>query len=284
MPGKLVDAPWQGVSTLSRERVLENMARVVEFAGETTGDEPAEIRATFMRVLNQSLPYPFNYQVDPPQPLLTFGDEPEFKARTLEHLMLVPELPAGWQYSEQERPALDAGVAEGRALLGEVAPEMLETVDLLIGELVFGRADIRSGGSIGDSIGVIWLGPKGGWSAHRYAEALAHETVHNVLFLEDMVRTIFACPTPQLEEEDALIRSALLQRRRSYDKAYHSALVSLVVIQLADALGERAPRFDGLVAPTRTTIDEMLRKPQFLTDNGRVVLEEMDQLMRTLER
>jgi hypothetical protein len=284
MPGKLVDAPWQGVSTLGRERVLENMRRVAEFGGRAPGDEPADVRAAFMDVLNRSQPYRFNYQLDPERPLLTFGDEPEFEARTLEHLMLLPELPDGWRYSQQEQRELTAGVEQGRALLGEVAPEALETLDLLIGELVFGKTEIRSGGSIGDAIGVIWLGPKDGWSAHRFAEALAHEMVHNVLFVEDMVRTIWACPTPQLEEEDGLIRSALLQRRRSYDKAYHSALVSLVVIQLADALGERAPRFEGLLAPTRVTIDEMLAKRQYLTENGRFVLGEMDELMRSLER
>lgn len=284
MASPIVDAPWHGVSTLGPERVLENMRSVLAFARRSPGDDATATRAEFLDVLNDVQPWKFSYQRSPAKPLVTFGDEPHFNERTLKHLMLLPELPPDWQHSAAEREEIVERLEEGRALLAEVAPSAIQTLDLLVGELVFGTAPLRSGGSIGDVIGVIWLGPKERWTAHRFAEALAHEAVHQILFLEDMTRSVFARSTDEMGEEEGLIRSALLQRRRSYDKAYHSALVSLVVIQLAEALGDRAPRFEALMAPTRVTIDEMRRKPQYLTDNGLFVLEEMDELMRSMER
>lgn len=184
----------------------------------------------------------------------------------------------GGQYDVEEQRVQREGVLAGRQVLAEVAPETLETLDLLIGELTFGKAPLKSGGSIGDVIGAIWLGPKEPWTAQRYAEALAHELVHQILFLEDMTHTIFAHSLDEMSEDAGLINSAILQRPRSFDKAYHSALVSLVVVQLARAMGVRGERFDGLMRPTRVTLDEMLEKPEYVTPNGQRVLGEIDAL------
>jgi hypothetical protein len=277
-----VDTPWSGVSTLTFDRVLDNMRLVVEHFGRPVSDDPATIRLAFFEEMNRVQPWRFNYQRDPAVPVITLGDEPWFEAETLRHLMLVDELPDGWRYQPHEYPQLRQGVEAGRAILREIAPETLAVLDLLIGELVFGKEPKKSGASIGDVIGVIWLGPKDSWTAQRYAEALAHELVHNILFLEDMTHSIFTQSVDDMSTGEGLITSAILQRPRSYDKAYHSALVSLVVVLLARALGESAPRFDGLIEPTRVTIDQMLAKPQYLTENGYRILEEMDRLWRAL--
>jgi hypothetical protein len=273
-----VGTPWSSVSTLAFDRVLENMRLVAQHSQASVADDPGSVRVAFFETTNEVLPWRFNYQREPATPLCSFGDEPDFPFDTLQHLMLLDELPAGWRYDPDERTAQVEGVQAGRQVLADITPETLATLDLMIGELIFGKAPLKSGGSIGDVIGAIWLGPKEPWSAQRYAEGLAHELVHQILFLEDMTHTIFAHSLDEMSEETGLISSAILQRPRSFDKAYHSALVSLVVIQLARAMGVAGERFDGLMAPTRTTIDEMLAKPQYMTDNGRRVLDEIDAL------
>lgn len=273
-----VDTPWSGVSALAFDRVLENMRLIVRYSRASVDDDPGSIRVAFFETINEVLPWRFNYQREPRTPLCSFGDEDGFRFDTLQHLMLLDELPAAWRYDAEGRRAQLEGIRAGRQVLADIAPETLDTLDLLIGELLFGKAPMKSGGSIGDVIGAIWLGPKEPWTPQRYAEALAHELVHQILFLEDMTHTIFAHSLDEMSEEAGLINSAILQRPRSFDKAYHSALVSLVVVQLARAMGVTGERFDGLMRPTRVTIDAMLAKPQYMTDNGRRVLDEIDAL------
>ncbi len=275
--------PFLGVPALRYERVLDNMALVANYGGAKHGSDPEAIRVSCFQTLNRVQPWQFNFAETPMKPIASFGDEEHFEAATLAHLMLRDELPEDWQYSERERKPLSAGVESGRELLREVAPETLATLDLLIGELVFGMTAQKSGGSISDIIGVIWLGPKEPWSSQRFAEALAHELVHHSLFLEDMTRGIFSQSVDEMDSERGLVRSALLQRPRGYDKSYHSALVSLVIIELASAVdGTGQQKYEGLIAPLRVTLEGLEQKDEFLTNNGARILVEMSNVLDSL--
>lgn len=268
-----------GVSAISPERVHDNARLVLEYGQPSTGES---LRTGLFEGLNALQPWKFAYRQAPAQPLLTFGDEPMFHPKTLAHLMLREDLPREWQYPVELRDRLRQGVERGRALLAEFAPGTLDGLDFLIGEVVFGRCPDMSGGSLSDVIGVIWLGPKEDWSDIRWAEALAHEYTHHALFLEDMTRCIFPRPVSEMDT-DGLVRSALLQRPRGYDKSWHSALVSLVLMQLADAHGGGHARYAHLLEPLSGTLHDLAVKEEFLTKNGKATLEEMRTGLKELE-
>jgi hypothetical protein len=267
-----------GVGAIGPDRVRANAELVAAYGG-VDESEAGSARAALFEALNRIQPWPFAWRREPAEPVLTFGDEPHFHPETLAHVMIVDELPEDWRYPPGERPPLAEGVARGRELLRDVAPGTLEGLDLLIGELLFGRRSLKSGGSMSSVVGVIWLGPKEPWSPARYAEALAHEYTHHALFLEDMTRGVFSRPVSEMDTA-GVVRSAILRRPRGYDKSFHSALVSLVIVQLGQRLGDDRSH---LLAPLATTLAELREKGEFLTDNGLAVLDEMEQLHAAVE-
>jgi len=277
----LAERTHLGVDALSPERVQSNAELVVQYA-EGTADGQVRPRVALFENLNRLQPYAFRYAERPARPVLSFGDEADFRPETLSHLMLLDgPLPEGWQYTPAERVHHRDAIAEARAIVGKFAPGTVEGLDLLVGEIVFGQCPDKSGGSLSDVIGVIWLGPKTRWTSARYAETLAHEYTHHALFLEDMTRGIFSRTVPEMDSV-GLVHSALLQRPRGYDKSFHSALVSAVMMQLADRMDAPPSSYRGLVGALSRTLDELSERSSFLTDNGKEVLAQMRQLVTSM--
>ncbi len=270
-----------GVTAISPERVRANAGLVAQYGGATPPADDRELRSALLETLNRLQPWQIAFVEEPMAPLVTFGAESHFHGDTLAAVMLEEELPEGWMYPEAERQPLRDGVGRGREILAEVAPGTLAGIDFLVGEIVFGRRTLKSGGSLSSIVGVIWLGPKEPWSDQRFAEALAHEYTHHALFLEDMTRGLFSQPVSEMDT-DGLVRSAILQRPRGYDKSFHSALVSMVMIELAQELGD-ASVHARLAPPLHVTVDELDAKAEFLTTNGRGVLGEMRDLLTDLD-
>ena len=59
-----------------------------------------------------------------------------------------------------------------------------------------------------------------------YAEAQYHEFIHNSLFLDDLVNSIFP-DTKVITTEDALVTSTIPKIKRPLDRSFHSAGVAI---------------------------------------------------------
>jgi hypothetical protein len=81
-------------------------------------------------------------------------------------------------------------------------------------------------------MGAIWLGLDPNDEISDYAALILHEYVHQCLFLEDMVRSIFIGGKTDLAVPDALVTSALRRTPRGYDKSFHSAFVAVTLSRL----------------------------------------------------
>ena len=99
------------------------------------------------------------------------------------------------------------------------------------------------------------------------------DTLHQCLFLEDMVKTVFSEPVPEMDE-NGLVTSAVLQRPRGYDKSFHSAFVSFAILQFYRGLGENQNDAPSIAA-LQNTLGELIEKRTFLTPNGVAVLDQL---------
>lgn len=164
--------------------------------------------------------------------------------------------------------------AEAVDVLAAFHPGIPESVQRLIGTLLFVHVANCAGGSSDDAIGTVWISPRPDWSAARYAECLCHELAHQALFLEDMLSPVFDFED---QEEEPLIVSSIRRVRRPYSSAFHAAVVGGVLVEMHGALGMPAEA-ERLVEGLSASVAEFRDKPQHLTAKGLEMLSNLEQI------
>jgi hypothetical protein len=258
------------------ERVYSNAECLCAFAGTgaPTPENPLEFRNAFLGALNRVQPHPFWFDPTTTEIPLDFGDGDRTPEETFRALMTVDEMPSTWRYSDQERTDVSGKMKQAIECLREVDEPLSSALHAVVATFLFARRDHFGGGSVSHLIGPIWFGPSSSWTEIDYAENVVHEFVHQCLFLDEMVNTVFSATVPRMAQQDALVTSTILRRRRGYDKAYHSAFVAAAVMQLDLELGQRTRARHHLEA-VEQTIAELYERDRFLTDHGRMLLDQL---------
>jgi hypothetical protein len=160
-----------------------------------------------------------------------------------------------------ERSDIAAKAKEAMFLLEQADPDLADLVNTIIATLGFLYTPTAEGGSVSAAIGYIYLSPKPYWTTAFFAEMLVHETVHNMLFLADMVHGLFP-DLSVLDNPDALVLSAIREQRRPFDKSFHSACVSATLIRYNQRIGDtgRAIWLSERLVPTVKELTEVLER------------------------
>lgn len=174
-------------------------------------------------------------------------------------------------YERHVRPLLLERFFLAMALFEQRFPDTFSLFNILIRYVVFAGRVGYSGGTVSNRIGLIWLAPTCDWSVEQWLENLVHEFVHNALFLEDMVHGVLVAGGDRLEAPDALAMSAIRQEKRGYDKSYHSAFVSLAIIELYEGL-DRFDLGEPFLSPLIVCLGDVVQLRQFATPNGQDLL------------
>lgn len=144
----------------------------------------------------------------------------------------------------------------------------------MVGSFLILKKKNFGGGSVSNILGMIWLNPQENWSVIDCAEAIYHEFIHQSIFLDDMVNSIFP-DADACAEDDALVTSTILKKKRPLDRSYHAAGVSLGVMHLYYMLHDKKgsyQHFDDF----KTTIEEINLKTQYLDEHGKYILKEFN--------
>jgi hypothetical protein len=185
------------------------------------------------------------------------------------------EFPKSFAFIDQatfERQRSMALAAELR--WSKLFPADYAAYDDLVGRVVYAYRDGYSGGSVSNAIGWIWLSPESDWDEDEFFEDLVHEYVHNVLFLEEMVHTLFALSAAEMAEPENRVVSAIRRIPRYFDQAYHAAAVALVLSELALKTGRTSAArlyIDGLLP----SLDALRTKQNVMSAHGNTLLREM---------
>lgn len=163
---------------------------------------------------------------------------------------------------------------EGWHALAEYDPNAVWLSESLIARFLIARKPNCGGASTGDMLGCVWLSPPNSWGSPDYAEAILHESVHQALFLDEMVRRVYSADPPVLAAEDACVVSAIRKERRPLDASFHAACVAAALVDLYRFL-DRPDRVRSLQAGLKPSVEELAIKSQYLTDHGQQILHEL---------
>lgn len=265
------------LSPTTAARVAANTHALLHALDGAPNGVPADQRISKSRLLAAlNRVQPVKVPVTDNDPAILWPDSRQYDQATMLRLMSEATLPEdALRFAEAaERVKYERLVSDAHQLLKTQAPEYWQPMRELIGGYYCAYHPRFGGGSISDVIGAIWLNPKSSWDSVHCSEVLVHEYTHNALFLEDMTRTIFSETVPRMAEPDGLVVSTILRIPRGYDKAFHSAVVALHLIEFHQKLGTQS-RSDLPIDAVRDTAIELERREQFLTANGRRVLQEL---------
>jgi hypothetical protein len=244
------------------------LAEAVGTAGE--GKSP---RVSYLEALERIQPRRFAYDAELAEPVLDFGRSSEGET-LIRHFLRIDTVDEAVRFPAGDEDRLRRAVADGLGLLADVYPEGAESVRFLVGSFLFARQPGSGGASLGDQLGVVWLNPPDRWEVVDYAEAILHESVHQALFLHEMVNRVYVAGIEEMELEESRVVSAVRRERRPYDASFHAAVVATELRVLYEKLGndERAKVF---AAGLRQTLPELAGHRHFLTDVGAAVLDQM---------
>ncbi|THH34534.1 aKG-HExxH-type peptide beta-hydroxylase [Neolewinella litorea] len=179
-----------------------------------------------------------------------------------------------WKFSNHEIGLYSESLKRALGLFQQLYPEIYEEFAETIHALLFAKRDSYDGGSVSSRVGMIWLSPKEHWTDVNWADNLLHEFVHNCLFLEDMVNTIFPYSASRMAEDDALVVSAIRRTKRGYDKSYHAAFVAYALVEFYEKLG-RFDKAKSLLIPLFPSLNDMRQNLTFISDNGQKHLDDL---------
>ena len=195
--------------------------------------------------------------------------------------MAVETLPPGCAYTDAERRLCHPVVRDGLRLFRRCFPESFAVFCQAVPFLLLAKKDaVQLGGGVSNRIAFLWLAPSPNWSGQDCGERLWHEYLHQALFLEDMVHTVFVRDPHPMSEPENMVPSAVRGVARQYDRSYHSAFVASGLIEwrarLADIDAARAvfPRL-------WPCLDALASKREVLTDNG---ADQLDLLIEAVLR
>jgi len=171
-------------------------------------------------------------------------------------------------------------INEGLDTVSSVNRDLGELIQLTIGEIFLAQESGSEGGTMSSAVGLIWLNPRIEWGASKTGENIVHEWIHNMLFLADMVDPIFAVDYIGLSADSALATSAILHRKRPFDRCYHSAAVAAGLVFFHTISGDQE-KADALIEPTVRTVRELQGKPDLMTQSGSDLLNEVAGFLET---
>lgn len=183
-------------------------------------------------------------------------------------------------FPADQRAGLRDLISDGLESIASVSPDLRELIDLTIGEIFLAQEAGSEGGTMSSAVGLIWLNPRADWGASKAGENIVHEWIHNMLFLADMVDPIFAVDYTGLSAESAHATSAILHRKRPFDRCYHSAAVAAGLVFFHTISGD-SEKADALIDPTMRTVRELQDKPELMTQAGAALMQEVAHFLET---
>ncbi len=188
--------------------------------------------------------------------------------------MAVETLDRYCEYTDVERQHWEPVVKDGLRWFRRNFPHTFTVFCNAVPFVLLAKKSAHTGGSVSNRIGFIWLAVSS-WTGKDCGEHLFHEYIHQCLFLEDMVRTVFRHDLGAMSEPENMIISAVRGVPRRYDQSYHSAFVAAGIVEYR----ARASDFSGaceLLSRLWPCLDALVRERHFLTDNG---AEQLDLLI-----
>jgi HEXXH motif-containing protein len=171
-------------------------------------------------------------------------------------------------------PDLMRCLADARMMIREYDPTAGRYLSDLVGEIILIQKSGYVSGSFWHLLGAIWISPEPTWTIVDFAETLLHESIHQSLFLADMVCGLFRCSNADLASTEMLVISPIRKVLRPYDAAFHASTVVVTLVDFYEWAG-RADRAEDLCGPLLPTLTQLFERRHALTPTGEQILNQM---------
>lgn len=246
-----------------RETIEKNISFVIDYANDK-GFKSSDFWSCICFLQNPEI---VSHTQNLPSPNQIWNPaNTEFK-KSLIDLMDLKDYTKEFDFEEVEINQFGKTCKESLNFIQQNFPTTFDSIEILIKHLLFAKRNGYDGGSVSSSIGLIWLSPTDEWTIERWAENIYHEFIHNALFLEDFVNTIFPYGSLEMEKPDGLATSAIRQTKRGYDKSYHSAFVSYGLILFHLHLGN-TEKAKSMILPLLHCLDDLSLNHKYISNNA----------------
>lgn len=261
---------------LNNSHIKKNIKDLYNFTKEEYGtslEENTSLKEKYFEAINklQSVQVPFSTEGI----IVSFEDK-YLQKSLLDLEMIDPEDLVNNEhiFSSEEQKETNKRIEKALRLIKFLHRDLYELIETIVGSFLILKKENFGGGSVSNILGMIWLNPQNDWNVIDCAEAIYHEFIHQSIFLDDMVNSIFpnsnACA-----QDDALVTSTILKRKRPLDRSFHAAGVSLGIMHLYYLLHDKEKSYQHY-DDFKQTIKELNDKTQFLDDHGIYTLQEFN--------
>ena len=226
------------LSFMSLEQIKNDVSHFINYV------EPdcnvTNLRSDYFKCLNKVQKNQFQYHSDSSFPTIIFDVE------NLEFIPIFnyasPNISIEESYiPKEERYLILDKMNLAYQKLTEYKSSLNEVISQLVGSYLIARYKGFGGASFSDTLGFVWLSPPKFWTEVDFAESILHESVHQGLYLCEMVKGMFNLTFPEMQAEETWAISAVRKTKRPYSLAFHSACVSISIIEFYGS----SPQFVG---------------------------------------
>jgi len=251
---------------------------------EHVSDRPcgsANRREHYFDCLNKVQKLHLHYRTDRAEPIITVDLTNKDTQAVIESLLLSEEMQGSSSIDSIDTknvPEVIRNITEAEYMLRAYDPTASRYFHDLVAEIILLQKNGYISGSFPHLLGAIWISVHNEWQVIDWAEALLHESIHQSMFLTDMVRGLFKCSDKELGSPEMLVMSSIRGIRRPYDTAFHAATVSATLINFYEWVGQ-VDRARKLCSPLLRSICELDERRNRLTDIGTLILDRIIDLV-----
>ena len=253
--------------------IISDAQEIIKFSKTETNS--SNFKSSYFRALNKIQELKFSYDENLVEPMLNFnvsGNEEKLVLATFGSQDNLDLNVNNCQFSKEEQTLIAENWHKGLTLIKSFDLDLWNLVNTIDAQFLFAKTGSHLGGSFWYLIGVIWMSPKlDHWKPEDYAENILHETIHQCMFLKDMVHTLFSKDITELAQENALVKSAIREVDRPYDFAFHAATVSVALVKFYEFLGNQ-DKADKFKTGSIETLAQLHEKQHLLSTKGKAVL------------
>ncbi|MDQ2097204.1 MAG: HEXXH motif-containing putative peptide modification protein [Tychonema bourrellyi B0820] len=208
-------------------------------------------------------------------PLISFGTRRI--SRTQEAFMN-----SGFGFIEEFTPDEEAPIKDNfkqsLLLIQKIDSRLFEMLRILISDIVFIKSPLKEnkGGGSGTSshvLGVIWITPGEHWAVETYVESILHEFMHVNLFLGEAVYGLYK-NKENLDEQEALVMSAIKRIPRPLDRAFHAACVATVLVYFYHLLDQKNS-VKTFLEPLIESVSGLVERQDYFSAYGQAIIQQM---------
>lgn len=261
------------ISSMHNNNVINNTSAVVSYTGRKPNMKT--LRRDYFDSLNDIQDYKFYFNRENDEILLLTNIKDPYIQPTFKHFTELPELNHENYFSQIEANIINRNIEVSMKKIERYNPGLTASILRLVGSCLLMKQNGITTGSSAISLGVILLNPSVTWQEINYCDAILHESIHQSIYLDDMVNGIYAKSLSDMASVEGFVTSSIRKVKRPYDRSFQSACASAILVDFYSKLG-MSKKVDELNEPLRVTLGELRSKNEFLTDLGKHILYELE--------